>query len=80
MHTWYLLLYISPGERPGIIRRCHAESKLQAAHIFAGRLNSMMGKQAYTTHELLPAIKQENALTEEEQHWIATETQEMLEL
>jgi hypothetical protein len=80
MHTWYLLLSIRPGERPGIIRRCQAESKLQAARIFADRLNTMMGRQAYTTHELLPAIKQEDELTEQEQHWIATEAQEMLEL
>jgi hypothetical protein len=80
MHTWYLLLYIRPGERPGIIRCCHAEHKLQAARIFAGRLNTMMGRQAYTTHELLPAIKREDELTDQEQHWIASEPQEMLEL
>jgi hypothetical protein len=80
MHTWYLLVSISQGERPSLIRRCHAESKIEAASVFAGRLNTMMGKQAFTTHELLAAIKREDELTEQEQHWIATEAPEMLEL
>jgi hypothetical protein len=80
MHTWYLFLGLHFGERPIIIRRCSAVTKLLAASIFAKRLNTTAASQAYTPTELLPAIKREDELTDQDQHWIATEAQEILEL
>ncbi len=79
MDTWYLFLGLRSGDRPWISRRCQAATKQQAAGIFANRLDSMMERQVYTTHELLPAIKREDELTEQEQQWIAAEPLALLD-
>ncbi len=80
MQTFYLLLPIRPGESPSLIKRCHAETKNAAASMFVQRLNSLLGSEAFTEQELLPAIKQEDELTEREYQWMRETAPEMLEL
>ncbi len=86
MYTWYLFLGLRFGDRPWISRRCQAATKQEAASIFAQRLNIHATNQGdidvnliYTTAELLPAIKREDELTEEEQQWIAGELPALLD-
>jgi hypothetical protein len=80
MQTWYLLLGNHPGEKPWIIKRCQAETKRDAATIFAKRLNTIAASEAYGEIELLEAIKREDELTKQEHQWIAAEDIEMLEI
>jgi hypothetical protein len=80
MHTYYLLLDMRLSDRPSIIRCCQAATKEAAAVVFAVRLNTTAEGDAFTAAELLPAIKQDTELTNEERHWIATEDPDMLAL
>jgi hypothetical protein len=79
MDTWYLFLGLRFGDRPWISRRCQAATKQQAASLFAQRLNRPSATQAYTETEVLPAIKREDELTEQEQQWIAAEPPVLLD-
>jgi hypothetical protein len=80
MHTYYLLLHTHLSDRPTIIRQCQAATKAAAALIFAARLNTTVKGEAFTATELLPAIKQDTELTDEERQWIAAEDPDMLAL
>ncbi len=80
MDTWYLFLGRRFGDRPWITRRCQAATREQAAGIFANRLNMSEAKHVYTETELLPSIKRQDELTDQEQQWIATEPPALLDL
>jgi hypothetical protein len=79
MQPFYLLLPLYPGEPPSLIKRCYAESKAAAAKVFADRLNSLLGNEAFTASELLPAIKREDELTDRDYQWIRDTAPELLE-
>ena len=80
METWYLFLGLRLGDKPWISRRCQAATKEQAAGIFANRLNMHEAKQVYTETEVLPAIKRQDELTNQEQQWLAAEPPALLDL
>ncbi len=80
MMTFYLLLNTYPYERATLIKRCKADNKLQAARLFAQRLNRIMERETFIDTELLPAIKQEDELTQQEKQWISAEDPQLLDL
>ncbi len=61
------------NDRPMIIKQCQAAEKQAAAGIFAERLNRMADGEFYTPPELVPAIKREDELTEDERQLIRRE-------
>ena len=71
--TWYLLLRHRINDQPMIIKQCQAVERQEAATIFADRLNRVDENDLYTASELLPAIKRDDELTDEERQLIARE-------
>ena len=66
------------NDRPMIIKQCQAAEKREAAVLFADRLNRMAEGSCYTPPKLVPAIKREDELTDDERQVIQREDSTVL--